>query len=174
MHSFNMLFQPTRLWPQRGLPLLTMGILDNFFGGKTNDKVTETKDTQEQINMACAALLLEVAEADYVDDPNETRTILRALESELNLKQSEVSALLACAKSETEGATDLFPYTHLINQRCTRKLKCAILTAMWRVAFADGNLDMYEEHLIRRVTELLHLDHADFIAAKQTARPKEY
>ena len=41
---------------------------------------------------------------------------------------------------------------------------------MWRVAFADGNVDKYEEHLIRRVHELLHLDHSDFIAAKQAAR----
>ena len=151
-----------------------MGVFDNFFGNKTENKSTETEDTQEQINMACAALLLEVAEADYKDDPDETRTILCALESELNLNRAEVSALLARAKSETEGATDLFPYTHLINQRCAREQKCAILTAMWRVAFADGNLDMYEEHLIRRVTELLHLDHADFIAAKQAARPKEH
>ena len=151
-----------------------MGIFDNIFGKQKEDRVNETEDTPEQINMACAALLLEVAEADYVDDPAETRTILRALESELNLKRDEVSTLLARAKSETEGATDLFPYTHLINQRCAREQKCAILTAMWRVAFADDNLDMYEEHLIRRVTELLHLDHADFIAAKQAARPKEH
>ena len=150
-----------------------MGIFDNFFGKKTDDIATETEDTPEQINMACAALMREVAEADYVDDPAETEAILRALENELNLNRAEVSALLAQAKSETEGATDLFPYTHLIHQRCAREQKCAILTAMWRVAFADDNLDMYEEHLIRRVTELLHLDHADFIAAKQAARPRE-
>ena len=151
-----------------------MGIFDNFFGKKEEGKTDETEDTPEQINMACAALLLEVAEADYVDDPAETKAILRALESELNLKRGEVSALLARAKSETDGATDLFPYTHLINQHCTREQKCVILTAMWRVAFADDNLDMYEEHLIRRVNELLHLDHTDFIAAKQAARPKKH
>ena len=151
-----------------------MGIFDNFFGKQKETLVNETEDTPEQINMACAAMLLEVAEADYVDDPAETEAILRALENELNLNRAEVNALLARAKSETEGATDLFPYTHLINQRCGREQKCAILTAMWRVAFADGNLDMYEEHLIRRVTELLHLDHADFIAAKQAARPSEH
>ena len=150
-----------------------MGIFDNIFGKQKEDRVNETQDTPEQINMACAALLLEVAEADYVDDPAETRTILRALESELNLKRAEVSALLARAKSETEGATDLFPYTHLINQRCGREQKCAILTAMWRVAMADGNLDKYEDQLLRRVTNLLRLDHSDFIAAKQAARPKE-
>ena len=45
-----------------------MGVFDNFFGNKTENKSTETEDTQEQINMACAALLLEVAEADY--NPN--------------------------------------------------------------------------------------------------------
>ena len=151
-----------------------MGIFDNFFGEKTDHKADEVEHTPEQINMACAALLLEVAEADYVDDPAETKAILRALESELNLKQTEVSALLARAKIETDGATDLFPYTRLINRHCAREQKCAILTAMWRVAFADDNLDMYEEHLIRRVTELLHLDHTDFIAAKQTARPKKH
>ena len=158
---------------QAQLTLWPMGIFDNIFGKQKEARANETEDTPEQINMACAALLLEVAEADYVDDPAETEAILRALESELNLKRAEVSALLARAKSETEGATDLFPYTHLINQRCGREQKCAILTAMWRVAFADDNLDMYEEHLIRRVTELLHLDHADFIAAKQAARPRE-
>ena len=98
---------------------------------------------------------------------------LRALEKELNLNRAEVSALLAQAKSETEGATDLFPYTPLINQRCGREQKCAILTAMWRVAMADGNLDKYEDQLLRRVTNLLRLDHSDFIAAKQAARPKE-
>ena len=155
-----------------------MSFLDKLFGGKPNaGEANSAEDspqaTPEQIHMACAALLLEVAEADYADDPAETEAILRALEKELNLNRAEVSALLAQAKSETEGATDLFPYTHLINQRCGREQKCAILTAMWRVAFADDNLDMYEEHLIRRVTELLHLDHADFIAAKQAARPRE-
>ena len=158
---------------QAQLTLWPMGIFDNIFGKQKEARTNETEDTPEQINMACAALLLEVAEADYADDPAETEAILRALESELNLNRAEVSALLARAKSETEGATDLFPYTHLINQRCGREQKCAILTAMWRVAMADGNLDKYEDQLLRRVTNLLRLDHSDFIAAKQAARPKE-
>lgn len=153
-----------------------MGFLDNLFGGKkeVSQAPSESPEaSQEQINMACAALLLEVAEADYVDDPCETRAIIKALETELNLRHSEVQALLVKAHAETAGATDLFPYTHLLNQRLDHNQKCAILTAMWRVAFADGNLDKYEEHLIRRVYELLHLDHADFIAAKQAARPPQ-
>lgn len=157
-----------------------MGIFDKLFGGKTATSETESTGNEaaeeispEQLHMACAALLLEVAEADYKDDPKETQAVLRALESEFKLKRAEVTALLDQAKAETEGATDLFPYTHLINQRCTREQKCAMLTAMWRVAFADGDLDKYEEHLIRRTTELLRLEHSDFIRAKQAGRPKQ-
>ena len=123
--------------------------------------------------MACAVLLLEVAEADYADNPEEIRTIIKVLEAELKLRHSDVQNLLARAKAETAGATDLFPYTHLLNQRLDHGQKCAILTSMWRVAFADGNIDKYEELLIRRAHDLLRLDHADFIAAKQAARPTQ-
>ena len=153
-----------------------MGFMD-IFGGKkkeTGEPPTETPEaSQEQVNMACAALLLEVAEADYADDPEETRAIVSALETHLCLKHSEVQTLLKKAKMETPGATDLFPYTHLINQNLDHEDKCAILTAMWRVAFADGNIDKYEELLIRRVQDLLRLDHSDFITSKQAARPPQ-
>jgi len=157
-----------------------MRFFGKLFGANAEAKETESTGdamepeiSPEQLHMACAALFLEVAEADYNDDPKETQAILRALESELGLKRATVMALLDQAKAETEGATDLFPYTHLINQRCTRDQKCAMLTAMWRVAFADGDLDKYEEHLIRRTTELLRLDHSDFIRAKQAGRPSK-
>ena len=78
-----------------------MGFFDKLFWGKAEtesdteptSRGEEAEISPEQLHMACAALLLEVAEADYVDDPAETEAILRALESELNLKQAEVSAL---------------------------------------------------------------------------------
>jgi len=150
-----------------------MGFFDRLLGGEADGAGDSPEATAEQTNMACAALLLEVAEADYVDAPAETEAILHALKTELDLDQGAVRALLDRARKETGGATDLFPYTHLLNQRLEREQKCAILTAMWRVAMADGVLDKYEDQLLRRITELLRLEHSDFIAAKQAARPRE-
>ena len=148
-----------------------MGLLDKWLGKESAPKTSnQSAESPEQIHMACAALMLEVAEADYADDPEETRAILKALETEFGLTQQAVTALLERARKESAGASDMFPYTHLLNQRLDHEQKCRVLTAMWRVAFADGNVDKYEEHLIRRVYELLHLDHSDFIAAKQAAR----
>jgi uncharacterized tellurite resistance protein B-like protein len=34
------------------------------------------------------------------------------------------------------------------------------------VAYADGDLDKYEEHLIRRVAELIYVPHEEYIRAK--------
>jgi len=148
-----------------------MGLFDKWLSKESALKASDqAAESPEQIHMACAALMLEVAEADYADEPEETRAILKALETEFGLTQQAVTALLERARKESAGASDMFPYTHLLNQRLDHEQKCRILTAMWRVAFADGNVDKYEEHLIRRVYELLHLDHSDFIAAKQAAR----
>jgi len=151
-----------------------MGFLDNLFNRNTDtpEAAPEEAPTQPELEMAGAALLLEVAEADYKDDPAETEAIKAALEKEFVMGREEVAALLERARAETDGATDLFPYTRLLNEHCTREQKLSLLTAMWRVAFADGHLDKYEEHLIRRLAELLHLDHSEFIAAKQAARER--
>jgi len=40
---------------------------------------------------------------------------------------------------------------------------------MWQVAFADDNLDRYEEHLIRKVAELTYVSHQDFIRLKHSS-----
>jgi uncharacterized tellurite resistance protein B-like protein len=41
---------------------------------------------------------------------------------------------------------------------------------MWRVAHADLELDMYEDHLVRKIAELLYVPHTEFITAKHRAR----
>ena len=47
--------------------------------------------------------------------------------------------------------------------------KYAVLENIWRVAFADGRIDKYEEHIIRRIAELLHLNHREYIQARHRA-----
>jgi len=40
---------------------------------------------------------------------------------------------------------------------------------MWRVAMADNALSRYEEHVIRKVADLLYVSHSDFIRSKSEA-----
>ena len=40
------------------------------------------------------------------------------------------------------------------------------MKAMWEIAYADGKLDKYEEHYLRKVSELLYIPHSQFIQQK--------
>ncbi len=137
---------------------------------KTPDTAPPKSTGQPNIDLACAALLVEVARVDYAHDPRETEATLKAIRRVLKIKETDIAELLSEADAEVEEGTSVFPHTSLINEHCSREQKYDILVAMWQVAFADGNLDKYEEHLIRRVAGLIHLDHSEFIQAKIAAR----
>ena len=46
------------------------------------------------------------------------------------------------------------------------------MESLWRVAYADGDLDKYEERLIRQVADLTHVSHKDFIRLKLAVRDR--
>jgi uncharacterized tellurite resistance protein B-like protein len=43
---------------------------------------------------------------------------------------------------------------------------------LWEVAFADQHLDRYEDHLIRKIADLLHVRHSDFIRTKLAVKAR--
>jgi uncharacterized tellurite resistance protein B-like protein len=126
--------------------------------------------TQDQCQLATAALLIEVASADRSFEPEELITLKSALSRRFQLDEAQLEELTDLAEAEQEEATSLYQFTQLINQDCNPDEKYNLMLAMWEVAYADGNLDKYEEHLIRRVAELIYVPHNEFIRAKMEAR----
>ena len=127
-------------------------------------------EPEHNIPLAAAALMLEVSRSDSTKTSIELDAIAGLLKQQFGLAEAEVSALVAAAEDQVEVAHDLFQFTHIVNQRLDRTRKKQLLYAMWRVAFADGRVDAIEDHIIRRVAGLLHLEHDDFIREKLRAR----
>lgn len=123
-------------------------------------------DSEHVLRLAVAALLLEVGESDYQDHPAERVAVMDAVKNHFGLDQEEADALIDLAETERAEATDYFQFTSLINRTYDLEQKKRVIEILWKVAFADDVLHKYEEHLIRRLAELLHLPHRDFIAAK--------
>jgi uncharacterized tellurite resistance protein B-like protein len=76
------------------------------------------------------------------------------------------------AEEEAREATSLYQFTSLMNEHFDHREKVLMILNMWEVAYADGRIDRYEEHLIRKVADLLYLSHKDFITSKQQARAR--
>jgi uncharacterized tellurite resistance protein B-like protein len=110
-------------------------------------------------NLAVAALLLEVLLADYDVAPAERQQVMVSVSALLGLGAEETRALVEEAERHLDKSHDLY-------RTFSEAEKVRLLEALWRVASADQIVHKYEEHLVRRVADLLHVPHSGFIAAK--------
>ena len=131
------------------------------------------RERQEALQVAAAALLIEVMQADYDVSDAERKAVTRAMRQTFRLSEAEAGELMHRAESEAMNATSLYQFTSLINDRFSYSDKADVIEQMWQVAYADGELDKYEEHLIRKVADLIYVSHSDFIRAKLRAAGEE-
>ena len=139
---------------------------------KVNLEIVDAKnpfETQQAIQLACAALLIEVSKADFSLDAEETLAISDLIRQQFDLDPVAIDSLLKLAQEETDHSVSLYQFTRLVNDYYNYEQKLQLMSAMWQVAYADGDLDKYEEHLIRKVAELIYVSHKDFIRLKLTA-----
>lgn len=122
------------------------------------------------LQLATAALLMEMMRMDDQVTAPERATALAALRGEFGLSQDELDTLVALAEEEAKQATSYFQFTSLINKSCDPTQKAKILEYLWQVAYADGHVDAHESHLLRKIADLLYIPQADYVAAKQRGR----
>jgi uncharacterized tellurite resistance protein B-like protein len=125
---------------------------------------------KHNLRLAAAALLIETARADFTEHAAELTKLAQLLATSLQLGQDEVRELVMAAQTRVEDATSLYEFTQVINAHCDADQKLQLLSAMWLVAYTDGDLDKYEEHLIRQVAELTFVTHRDYIQCKLAAQ----
>jgi len=123
-------------------------------------------DSAHALQLAMASLMIEVAEADYDNAPEERETLLNLVKESFDLSQDEANELVDLARQEHADSTDYFQFTSLINQNYSATQRIELIENLWKVAFADKVLDKHEIHVIRRIADLIHVSHSDFIASK--------
>lgn len=128
--------------------------------------------SHSQKQLAVAALLIEVAMADHVFDAREMVSLQQHLKQKFDITDTQISELIELAKDETAEATSLHQFTTLVHQHCTPQEKFELLVSMWELAFADSELNKYEEYVIRKVADLIYVSHTEFVRAKSVAKAK--
>lgn len=124
---------------------------------------------EQSIRLAAAALLIEVSRADFELHDKERETVIEALQRQFELEPAAVTELVKLAQAEVDESVSLYQFTRLVNDQYSQRQKQQLIGLMWQVAFADGHLDKYEDHLIRKVAELIYVPHSAFIRLKLVA-----
>ena len=119
--------------------------------------------TQDELSIAAVLLLVEVMMADHHIDEGEKQQLLRSTMDLLATNREESMELINQAIRQHDELVSLFDLTRVINLHFGQDRKIELLAHMWRIAYSDRQWDKYEEHLIRKVADLLYISHKDFI-----------
>ena len=133
---------------------------------KTSEEETAEVQVTQTIDKTCASLIIEVAFADKVFDESEINLLKNMLLDTYSLKLDDANELIANAEKTVNESTSLYGYTREVNDNFDYQSKLDLLDQLWRMAFADGNIDKYEEHVVRKISDLIHITHNDFIQSK--------
>ena len=132
---------------------------------KTDDN-SNAQTTEHTIRLACAILLHEMSRVDEEINEAELLEISSTIKNEFELTQTETSEIIELASEEAKISTCYYKFTSLINREYTQEQKIRLIELMWKIAYADKVIHRHEDHLVRKISELLHVSHQDFIAAK--------
>jgi uncharacterized tellurite resistance protein B-like protein len=128
--------------------------------------IKDTANQHSQIQLASAALLIELSRADYQRHAKEQQAVEAALRKSFALNDQQLAQLIELAEEENQQATSLYQFTRLIKDHYSPQQRFELVKILWQVAIADGEISKYEDHLIRKIAELIYLPHSEFVRAK--------
>lgn len=147
-----------------------LAALRDFFDRQLGDPAAPERETGHALELAAAALLVEVARIDGSMQSSERAAVLHAIHEKFTLRGTEAENLLELAENEMKSAGGYYPFTSLINRKFSQGQKERLIELMWRAAYADQDLSAHELHLMRKLAGLLHVSDDAYIAAKLRAK----
>jgi uncharacterized tellurite resistance protein B-like protein len=139
--------------------------------------IKPTPDSPDEVSghslqLATTALLIEMMRADAEVSEDERRAVMKTVGTKFNLTEEDSDALLQFAEEEIRKSTGYYEFTSLINRGFTYGQKVKVIEHLWEIAFADASLDKHEEHMVRKIADLIYVEHKDFIDAKLRVKKK--
>jgi len=127
----------------------------------------ETKEPDDQqLKLATASLFIEMMFQDHKVTDNEKQTVQKVLQEIFDLSGHETKEIYQRAEQKVKQATDYHQFTNLIAKKFGQEKKIKIIEYLWMIAYSDYDLNKYEEHMVRRISDLIYVPHREFIQAK--------
>lgn len=142
-------------------------LLDTLVPGQA---AAPARDHQQALQLAAAVLLVEVMRSDADLALSEQDSVLAVLQQHFSLSLADSVELLARAHQMAADAYDYQRFTAQLNQALDLPEKVQLLEYLWQIAYADGHLAAHEQHVMRKIADLLYIGHGDYINAKLRAK----
>ncbi len=127
-------------------------------------------DRDAALRLATAVLMIDVARADHVFDESEFERVLRLVEQHFQLSPEEAAELVILASDKADDLVSVHEFTELLHEHLDENEKARIVGMLWDVAYADGQLDKYEDSLVLKISDLLYVSRPRVMRLKHDAK----
>jgi uncharacterized tellurite resistance protein B-like protein len=107
--------------------------------------------------VAAAALLIHAAMVDGSMSAVERGKLREVLMLHYDLDEAAADELMDAATGAEREAVDLYRFTSLLDRSLDETGRQQVIEMMWQIALADGRVSEFEDNLIWRAADLLHV-----------------
>ena len=115
------------------------------------------------------SLFVEVSRVDYKIDEKEIKFITEILAKEFNFNLDLIKEKLNIVRT-SEVLIGYHSITKYFNENFDINFKKKVVLGLWKIAFINNDLDKYEDHLVRKVSDLLYISHSDNMLLRNKAK----
>ena len=118
------------------------------------NKEEQSNNDSDLINVAC--LMIHAAKIDENYTVKE-KTIIKNTLTKLDNNNDDIEKVILEAEKKESNSNHIQAFTKNI-KAMDKENKMEIIKNIWSIILSDGNSDIYEENLMRRLAGLLYLD----------------
>ena len=117
-------------------------------------KEEQLNSDSDLINVACLMIHAAKIDENYTD---KEKTIIKNTLTKLNDNNENIDQLILEAEKKESDSNHIQDFTKNI-KAMNKDNKIEIIKNIWSIILSDGNSDIFEENLMRRLAGLLYVD----------------
>lgn len=134
---------------------------------QTSENVVQhSHDVEKKLQVAACALFIELAKADGNFTDEERNFIINHMKNCFNIGEEYAKELIELAEKRVKESVSIYEFTGEINEHFTQEQKEKLIENLWRLVFTDEKMHAYEDHLMKKVSLTLNIEHKKLIEKK--------
>ena len=127
--------------------------------------MNKTNNNNELLAGTC--LLLSISKSDGTIEQSEIEIIKDIIRDFFNCDLSLLDETISIGIKELNESTDIYEFSKILNNSFTYQDKIDFISCTFEVAFADGEIHYLEDHFIKKIANILNVEHSDLINSKK-------
>ena len=142
----------------------------NFFKKSQQKDIPENVNSSFEIELTAAVLAYEIARIDGEISNEELNILMKEIQTIANKVKKDEKEILKIIEVYSNDSVSFYEFIEDINKNYTKDDKLSLLNFMWKIAYADGTLEVNEEKLIRRLADLIKIKVLEVLKLKNDAK----